>query len=165
MNNFTSNNEELLTNPLSKQEKQNKKRSNNIFKPGNNFGKGRPAGSKSNAQLALEEIGYANAELVLHKAISLALTGDSVAIKCILDRVYPVRKGRLIKTDLPKVETIDDVCNAISCIIDSMSRGIISYEEAYGIISIIELKRKSIETNDIDKRFHELELQLKHKER
>ena len=45
----------------------------NHFKPGNTFGKGRPAGSRNNATLALEAIGDTQAKALFEKAIELAL--------------------------------------------------------------------------------------------
>jgi hypothetical protein len=100
------------------------------FKPGNTYGKGRAVGSKSKAQVAIEAIGLEDCVAVMRKAIERALAGDVSAMKLILDRVYPVRKGVRMKLDLPRIETYGDFLKASNRIIHLMAQGMISTQEA-----------------------------------
>ena len=138
----------------------NKKVPTHAFQPGNTFGKGRPQGSKSKAQIALEAVGFEYAESVFMKTLQLALQGDLGAIKLILDRVYPVRKGTRLKLDLPPMTDIFSLNAAYTQVTDLLSKGDISAEEALGIAHVLELRRKTFETLDLKQQLDEVKEQL-----
>ena len=137
-----------------------KKAPAHAFQPGNKFGKGRPQGSKSKAQLALEEIGFEYAESVFMKTLQLALQGDLGAIKLILDRVYPVRKGARHPLDLPPITDIFALNAAYTQVTELLSKGDISAEEALALAHFLELRRKTFESVDLKQQIEELKEQL-----
>ena len=97
-------------------------------------------------------------EMLMRKAIELAQGGVIRWHSGLgLDRIYPVRKGRLINLDLPKVESARDVLKAIGSTIYSVALGRIIPEEGSLVAGLLEAKRKAIETMDIEERLSRLE--------
>ena len=59
--------------------------------------------------------------------------------------------------DLPKIEKADDLLAAFSAVVTSMAAGDLGADEAALIASVLEAKRKTIETVDIEKRLAAIE--------
>lgn len=120
---------------------------NGKFIKGNKAGVGRPAGSKSKAQIFLEQIGSENAEAILKKVIELALSGDLPAAKLILDRVMPVPKIQtFVKSDAIKnLHTQTDINTAMTAIVSQVGDSELSLEEALELIKLVETKGLSIQ--------------------
>ena len=96
-----------MTNPSRKNASNTRGRP---FKKGN---PGRPKGARNRVTVACESLMEGEGEKLTRKAIELAQGGDTVALRLCLERIYPVRKGRLINLHLPKVESARDVLKAI----------------------------------------------------
>jgi hypothetical protein len=62
--------------------------------------------------VALDKLAEGDAEDILRKQIEKAKEGDQAAATLILARVWPLRKGRGVTVDLPKVETAADIVSA-----------------------------------------------------
>ena len=77
-----------------------------------------------------------------------------------LERIAPVRKGRPIALSLPSMSTSADVTSALTAIIAQMAEGEITPDEAAIAASVIETKRKALETEELDCRLTALEQQL-----
>ena len=96
-------------------------------------------------------------EKLTRKAIELAQGGDTVALRLCLERIYPVRKGRLINLDLPDVESAREVLKAIGSTISAVAEGEITPEEGSLVAGLLETKRKAIETLEFEDRLTRLE--------
>ena len=128
------------------------------FKPGQSGNPyGRPHGSRNKATLALEALLDGEGEAVTRKAIEKALEGDTAALRLCLERIYPPRKSRPIALALPKIETPDDISKAQGTVIGAMAVGDITPEEANVVAGVLEAKRRSIETCEIEARMTVLE--------
>jgi hypothetical protein len=128
------------------------------FKPGQSGNPyGRPHGSRNKATLALEALLDGEGEAVTRKAIEKALEGDTAALRLCLERIYPPRKSRPIALALPKIETPDDISKAQGTVIGAMAIGDITPEEASVIAGVLEAKRRSIETCELEARMTALE--------
>jgi hypothetical protein len=57
-----------------------------------------------------------------------------------------------VELDLPTVDAAADLPKALSAVIAAMAAGEITPDEASAIASVIESKRKAIETEDLDRR-------------
>jgi hypothetical protein len=76
------------------------------FKPGN---PGRPEGALNRSTMAALAIMEANAQKISEKAVELALAGDSVALRLVMERlVSPVRE-RPVNLALPKIQAAGDL--------------------------------------------------------
>jgi hypothetical protein len=128
------------------------------FKPGQSGNpSGRPHGSRNKATLALEALLDGEGEAITRKAIEKALEGDTAALRLCLERIYPPRKSRPIALALPKIETPDDISKAQGTVIGAMAVGDITPEEANVVVGVLEAKRRSIETCELEARMTVLE--------
>ena len=128
------------------------------FKPGQSGNpKGKRPGTRNVALVALDKIGEDAAQGLLQTVIAKAMSGDMMAARILLDRVWPARKGRPVTFTVPTIETAADVVHALGHIMDAVAAGQLTIEEAAGLTAIIEAQRKAIETGELDTRLTELE--------
>jgi len=128
------------------------------FQRGNPGGPGRPSGSRNKATVALDKLAENDAKDILQKQIEMAKGGDQAAATLILSRVWPVRKGRPVDgLVLPSIQTAADVVAALGAVADAAVNGTLTPDEAAGITSVLEVKRRTIETADLTARIEALE--------
>lgn len=118
---------------------------------------GRPQGSRHKSTLAMEAIFEGDAETLGRKAVELALEGDTVALRLCLERLMPARKSRPVSVSLPAIKAPEDLLNAMSKVVESAASGEIDVDEAMVLAGLLDLKRKAIETVDIERRLSALE--------
>lgn len=141
---------------MTKSPKNNGRKTDGTFAPGNALG-GKTKGARHRATKAVEELLDGQVELLTQKAVDAALSGDMTAMRLCLERICPPRKSHPIEIELPKVETAGDVAAAHAVVIGAMARGEVTPDEASTIASVLEAKRRSIETCDIENRLEALE--------
>lgn len=127
------------------------------FEPGNPGGPGRPQGSRNKATLALDKLADGDAEAILKKQLEIAKEGDQRAAEMILSRVWPARKSRPVTLKLPAIQSAADVVAAVGAVADAVGCGEISPDEGAAVASILEAKRRAIETVDLEARVKNLE--------
>jgi hypothetical protein len=128
------------------------------FAPGNNANPaGRSTGSRHKTTLAAEALLDGQAEGLVQKAVEMALAGDGVALRLCLERILPARKSRRVSVALPQIEKAEDLPIAMLAVTAAMADGVIAPDEAATIAGVIEIKRKTIETADIERRLAALE--------
>ena len=130
----------------------------NLFVKGTS---GNPKGKPRGVRHAATQISYAlmegNLEGVLVTIIERAKSGDMTACRMIVDKVLPNTKDRPIVLDLPLIDDLDGVGKAQAEILQAVSVGDITPNEGERITSIIEARRRSIETIDLEARICRLE--------
>jgi hypothetical protein len=126
------------------------------FQKGNS---GRPRGARNRTTVLLEKIMADDAEEILEAVTKKAKEGDLAAAKLILDRVCPPRKDRPVTLDLPEIKGTKDLVTAMAKVIEVAAKGEITPAEAQGIANLIEVKRRTIEIDDIGRRLAALEAQ------
>ena len=119
--------------------------------------KGKPKGSLNKVTLSIQSLLDGEGEALTRKAIELAKDGDLTAIKLCLDRICPPRKSRPINIDLPAVDSGSGVCQAQAVVVQAVGEGEITPDEGQVLSSILEARRKSIETADHESRLNKLE--------
>jgi hypothetical protein len=122
--------------------------------------KGKRPGTRNAALIALDRIGQDAAQGLLQTVIEKAMSGDMTAARILLDRAWPVRKGRPIRFETPSIQTPADIMQALSRILDAVGSGQLTPEEGQALASLIESQRKAIETTELDSRITELERRL-----
>jgi hypothetical protein len=118
---------------------------------------GKPKGSLNKVTLAIQSLLDHEGEELTRKAIELAKEGDLTAIKLCLERICPPRKSRPINIDLPAVDTGEGVSQAQAVVVQKVAEGEVTPEEGQVLSSILEARRKSIETADHEARLNKLE--------
>jgi hypothetical protein len=126
-------------------------------------GPGRPQGSRNAATLVLDKIADDAGEAILEKMVEAAKGGDMRAAELVLQRIWPVRKGRPLSLSLPLpvIKTAADVVTALGAVADAVGAGDITPDEGQAVASILEAKRKAIETVDLEARLSALEQERK----
>ncbi len=128
------------------------------FRPGNRFGKGRPAGSRNTATLALQALLDGEGEAITRKAIRLAKAGNETALRLCLERLIAPRKERPLRLKLPTdISTAEGISHALAAILASAAKGEITIGEAVQLASLLEIRRKMIETQEFERRLGEME--------
>jgi hypothetical protein len=131
------------------------------FQPGNPGGPGRPAGSRNKATIALDKIADDAGEDILNAMVGAAKGGDMRAADLVLSRIWPARKSRPIALALPAIQSAFDVVAAVGAVADAVGAGDITPDEGQAVASILEAKRRAIETVDLEARLSALEQERK----
>jgi hypothetical protein len=119
--------------------------------------RGKEKGTRHHATRLVELLLATEAQAITRTAITLALDGDVAALKLCLDRLAPPLKNRPVNLNLPPMHNAADLDHGQSALLDAMARGEIEPEQAIVVAQMFELKRRSIETHDIDARLARLE--------
>src|SRR5215467_14292404 len=94
------------------------------FEKGNKFGKGRPAGCRNKATIALEALLDGEGEAMTRKAIELALAGSETALRLCLERLVPPRRERLVRLRLPAdLTTATGTSRATGSVLRAVAQG------------------------------------------
>lgn len=128
------------------------------FKPGQSGNpKGRRAGTRSKALLALDALAEGEADEIARAMIEKAKEGDTTAGRMLLERIWPVRKGRGITFNLPEVTKADELPAAIAMVTQQVADGDLSPDEGAAVVSLLEAHRRAIETSELAARVEALE--------
>ena len=100
-------------------------------------------------------------EALLKQVMEAAKGGDMRAAEIVLQRIWPVRKGRPISMELPVITTAADVVTALGAVADAVTSGSITTEEGAAVAAILEVKRKAIDTVQLEARVKALEQERK----
>ena len=127
------------------------------FEKGNTHGKGRREGSRNRATVLLDKLAEADGEEILRQTLDDAKAGDPNARRLVLDRIWPVRKGRPVSLNLPSIATSANVVAALGLVAEAVGAGELTPEEGASVAAVLEIKRKAIETAELDARITALE--------
>lgn len=122
--------------------------------------RGRPAGSRNAATLALDQLAEGKASAILEKLAEAAMEGDTRAAEIILSRAWPARKGRPVRFALPAIEDAAGVLAAVGAVATAMAAGEITPEEASAVTGVLETQRRAIELHNHGRRLDEIEALL-----
>ena len=99
-------------------------------------------------------------EEILEKVLQLALEGDRVALKLMVERLLPPRRGRLVHFELPKTETVEQISNAYDAVMAAAADGIITMEDALDFARLLDGKLKALEMTDLADEMREIRQHL-----
>lgn len=115
---------------------------------------GRPRGSKHVALKALDAIGCEAAAELVETAVGLAKSGDIQALKLVLDRIWPARKGSPRPCRIPIAEGAVPAADAV---LDQVAAGEITAEEGAVIMGLLDARRRAVEHGELVARIEALE--------
>ena len=118
---------------------------------------GKPKGSRNKATVAIENLLGGQAEALTQKAISTALTGDTVALKLCMDRIAPSPKDKPISFPLPDMHCVRDAPEAAGGILRAVVEGEITPIGATRVMGLIDSYRRTLELTEIEHRLSALE--------
>ncbi len=121
--------------------------------------KGKPKGVRHTATQITYALIEGNLQEVLETVVERAKNGDMTACRMILDKVLPNTKDRPVTIDLPPIKDLNGVGLAQAEILQAVATGSITPNEGERMAAIIEARRRSIETIDLEARISQLETQ------
>ena len=124
------------------------------FQPGNS---GKPKGSRNRTTLAVEALLEGEAEALTRRAVEMALSGDTTAMRLCLDRLMPARKDRLVSFALPKLATAADAIVATSALVEAVAAGELTPSEAAELSKLVEAFTRAVDLHEIEQRLDKLE--------
>ena len=124
------------------------------FSAGNS---GRPKGSRNKATIAIESLLKGQAEALTQTAVTVALEGDSVALRLCMERIAPAPKDQPVSFSLPKMHNAMDASEAAGGLITAVSEGELTPIEATRVMGLIDSYRRTLELTEIEERLRALE--------
>jgi hypothetical protein len=96
-------------------------------------------------------------EAVVRAVTIAARCGDMAAAKIILDRLAPIRRGRPVVFDLPTGTDAAGLAEGFDALLRAVASGELTPEEGASVATLLEARRKTIETMEIEARIQALE--------
>jgi hypothetical protein len=121
---------------------------------------GRPKGAQNRTTRLIEALLEGEAEAIGRKCIERAKEGDPVALRLAMERIAPLGRGRPVNFTMPPLGTTADLPKALGAVLTATSIGEISPEEGVSIAQVVEIRRKSFETLEIEERLASLESRM-----
>lgn len=136
------------------------------FAPGNPGGPGRPPSRSTTLRRAAEEaITPEHIAAIIRKATRMALEGNAVAMRLVLERVCgraaeAPAEGAPLNLNLPQLRTAENCAFALDRLVEAMCQGTCDRDSAKVMIDVIQTRLKAIEVKNLEERLSELEQAL-----
>jgi hypothetical protein len=133
------------------------------FASGNQGGPGRPRSPAAELRRAVEEaISPDHAAAIIRRLARKALEGDVAAARLVLERTCgrsaeAPAESKAAGVEFPRLRTAADCSLAIERIADGIAKGTVDLAVAKALIDAIQVRIKTIETQDLEQRLAELE--------
>jgi hypothetical protein len=124
------------------------------FGPGNS---GKPKGARHKATQAALALLDGEAEALTRQAVTMALGGDTTALRLCLERIAPPRRDAPVTFDLPRMETARDAAKAAGAVLGAVADGDLTPTEGAHIMGLVETYRRTLETSDLEARLRYME--------
>jgi hypothetical protein len=123
---------------------------------------GRPVGSRNKVNRAMDPVFAANGEAIIERVVEHAKAANPVAMRLCLDRLVPSGKHRLLRFQLPPMQTGEDVHAAITTIHDALGDGDISTSDAAELLRVAQLTLRLLrevdtEAREVEERLEQVE--------
>jgi hypothetical protein len=105
----------------------------------------------------MQELLDGEGQLLLRKAVDLALEGDKIALRLCLERLLPPARERRIYLNVRKLERATDIARALGALLDSVACGNITPAEGHDLATLLEIQRKALEMAELEPRITRLE--------
>ena len=111
---------------------------------------GRPVGSRNKVNRAMDPVFAANGEAIIERVVEHAKAANPVAMRLCMDRLVPSGKHRLLRFQLPPMQTGEDVHAAITTIHDALGDGDISTSDAAELLRVVQLTLRPLREVDTE---------------
>jgi len=127
------------------------------FEPGNQFGRGRPKGSRNKRSSIVKQMLDESSESIMRKAIAQALEGDVAMLRTLLGYMLPPPKELPCDTGPLPMGTVEELSQSFDATLKRVASGRITLSQAGEIFDRIEARRRLIETQELEGRMSALE--------
>jgi hypothetical protein len=100
------------------------------------------------------------AEQVIQRVIEGALAGDTTCMRLCLERIAPPVKERPISVEAPEIKTSDDAITAMTAVLAQVCAGNLTPGEGTAIAGLVDVFRRVVETQELEKRMTTLEQEI-----
>ena len=118
---------------------------------------GKPAGARNKATVMVQSIMERGAKEITEAVVGLAKEGDLSAARLVLERLLPPAKERPISLALPSTDTAGGIAEAQQAILQAVAAGDLLLGEGMALAGIVEVRRKAVETHELEQRISALE--------
>ena len=118
---------------------------------------GRPPGARHRATQAALALLDGEAEALTRQAVTMALCGDTTALRLCLERIAPPRRDAPVTFDLPRMKTARDAATAAGAVLEAVALGDLTPTEGAHIMGLVETYRRTLETSELEERLAALE--------
>lgn len=118
---------------------------------------GKPRGATNMATRMVQAIMEKGAKEITEAVVDLAKGGDLGAARLVLERLIPPAKERPVSLALPDTSTANGIAEAQQAILQAVAAGDLLPGEAATLTTIIEARRKALETQQLEQRITALE--------
>ena len=119
--------------------------------------KGKPRGATNHATRLVMGLMESGAAQVAQVIIEAAKVGDMAAAKMVLERLAPPMRERPINVTLPNTSTAQGCADAANVVLQAVGSGDLLPGEGVALAGIVENRRRSIETLELEQRISRLE--------
>ncbi len=130
------------------------------FEPGNTFGRGRPPGSRNKTTQKAREVLESHSESLIRKAILSAMQGDTKVLIALVGTILGKNGVAPIKISGLKFGTIQELSKSSESLLKKVASGDLPSGQAQEFSELIEMRRRVIETRELEPRLRELESKL-----
>jgi hypothetical protein len=128
------------------------------WKPGQSGNpSGKPRGARNRATVAALAIMESGAREIVQRVVTAAKDGDLAAARIVLDKLMPPARERPLAISLPPIDTVQGVAAAQGAILEACAAGDLLPGEATALSGIVEARRRSLETEELEARVRALE--------
>jgi hypothetical protein len=124
------------------------------FGPGN---PGKPQGTRHKATMAALAMLDGEAEALTRQAVTMALAGDTAALRLCLERIAPPRRDAPVTFALPPMTTAADAAKGAAAVLAAVAIGDLTPTEGAHIMALVETYRRTLETSELEVRLVVLE--------
>jgi len=118
---------------------------------------GKPKGTRHKATQAALALLDGEAEALTRQAVTMALGGDTTALRLCLERIAPPRRDAPVTFDLPPMETACDAAKAAGAVLGAVAEGELTPGEGASLMALVEGFRRTLETTELEARVAALE--------
>ena len=118
---------------------------------------GKPKGTRHKATRAALALLDGEAEVLTRQAVTMALEGDTTALRLCLERIAPPRRDAPVAFDLPRMEAARDTAKAAGAVLEAVALGELTPTEGAHIMALVETYRRTLETSELEARVVALE--------
>lgn len=126
------------------------------FEPGNRFGRGRPKGSPNKKTQQAQKLFEENSPAIMALAINRSRE-DPHMLRMLASHVVPQRRGLPVNLGRLPMGTLEDLDRASAATLKKATSGKIGLSEATDFCSMIEIRRRVLETQNLERRLSALE--------
>lgn len=118
---------------------------------------GKAPGTRNRASRQLDELLENEAQALGRRAVELAMEGNPIVLKALVDRLSPPRKDRTVEFSLPPIETAADLPKATKALLAAVAEGVLSPNEAVELSKLVETHMQALKVTDLDERLARIE--------